>query len=151
MIPPLDARGLLPPGIHPATLDEIDRLADNARRRWLADGLRRFVERELTPWAKGLVLDVGGSYFSDKAAPDDIEATLRVPLGRAAELAARLCAIGDTAGHLRIWREYRLDFYVTIEGLGNDFSAFFQYVGPKAAAIKHLMPRDPRGIVRLTL
>lgn len=151
MIPPFDARGLLPPGIHQATLADIAALADNPRRAWLAGNLRRFIEAELTPWAAGLILDAGGSYFSDKPEPDDIEATLRVPIDRVASLAERLAAVGDKEAYLRIKRDYRLDFYVTIEGLGNDFSAFFQYVGPKTAAVKHLKPRDLRGIVRLTL
>ncbi|MCX7825642.1 MAG: hypothetical protein N2689_08785, partial [Verrucomicrobiae bacterium] len=85
MIPPLDHRGLLPAGIYPATLSEIIAFADGETRQRLADGLGRFIARELLPWASGLTLDVGGSYFSDKSQPEDIEATLRVGLDLAAK------------------------------------------------------------------
>lgn len=150
-LPDLDERGLLPPGIHQAEPHDVLALAYNDRRNVLSGGLLRFIRQELAPWAGGLALDLGGSYFSDKPEPDDIEATLRVPLARLIQHHAPVCAIGDMDAHHRILQAYGVDFYVTIEELGNDFSSFFQYVGPKAAALKNLLPRDLRGIVRMLI
>lgn len=152
MIPNLDARGLLPPGIHVATWQDLAAWSTSTSQRLqLFENLMQFVQVELQAWGQGLTLDVGGSFLSDKAEPPDLDATLRIPLDRVAEFNHQLLAIGDMVAHVRIKDAYSLDFYVTIVGLGNDFSAYLQYVGEKTAAAKYLQPQDRRGIARITL
>ncbi|WP_438873554.1 DUF6932 family protein [Streptococcus pneumoniae] len=105
------------------------------------------------PWASGLTLYVGGSLLSDKPCPGDIDCALVVPLERCSGVAASLMALGTSDTHTHLKNRYQVDFYIQIQiaGLGNDFSAFFQYIGEKTAAIKHLQQSDRRGIVRMTL
>ncbi len=76
MIPPFDENGCLPPGIHPATLDEIEArfgYAFEIRRvqmqsvRWMVDlALRAGVER--------IVLN--GSFVTDIMEPNDVDCVL---------------------------------------------------------------------------
>ena len=76
MIPPLDANGNLPPGIHPATLDEIEerygketelRRVQMQSRRWLIEIARR---------AGVVKLAVNGSFVSDNPEPNDVDCVL---------------------------------------------------------------------------
>lgn len=76
-IPKLEDRGgahkYLPPGNHPATLDEVERVfgASTIKRRELMGGLREVVSMLR---AFGVtVIYVDGSFISDKARPRDID------------------------------------------------------------------------------
>jgi hypothetical protein len=78
MIPPFDEHGNLPPGIHPATLDEIaERFGQESevRRdqmeslRWLVDAARRSgVER----------IVINGSFVTDTYEPNDVDCALLI-------------------------------------------------------------------------
>lgn len=73
MIPSFDERGNLPPGIHPATWDEIvERYATNERREQLLDGLRAAID-SLHAAGCGRVY-LNGSFVTDKEAPGDFDA-----------------------------------------------------------------------------
>jgi hypothetical protein len=73
-IPALDARGLLPGGVHIGTLREIEqRFLFNQHRSDLYHQVKIFLEGELREKAFGLQLILGGSFFSDKEHPADIE------------------------------------------------------------------------------
>lgn len=75
MIPPFDERGYLPPGIHPATLDEVEarfgresevHSVQTESLRWLAElarrsGVQRFV--------------INGSFVTDVLEPNDVYST----------------------------------------------------------------------------
>lgn len=83
MIPHVTEYGVLPPGRHPATLNEIEqRFAVNDHRRGLWQGLLRYVA-----WVKELGffhrIYIGGGFVSDSEAPKDIDvgiiAHTRVP------------------------------------------------------------------------
>lgn len=152
-IPPLDRRGLLPPGEHVCTLQDIAaRFArSTTRRQALWDQFTLFVNRELLPWASGMSLVVGGSFLSDKAEPDDIDATLRIPLTHVGSNVAAITTVGSESGMARIFLAYRVHFFVTFLGFGNDFGAFFQYVGEKTAALRNLQEKDLRGVCIVTL
>jgi hypothetical protein len=74
MIPRLRKNGLLPPGIHRATLDEVFRAfpARNQQRHILSDSLQRVVValRTLDP---GIIILIDGSYITSKAEPNDVD------------------------------------------------------------------------------
>ena len=73
MIPSFDERGNLPPGIHPATWDEIvERYATNERREQLLDGLRTAIESLHAAGCSRVYLD--GSFITDKELPGDFDA-----------------------------------------------------------------------------
>ena len=82
MIPPLDDNGYLPPGVHPATLDEIDahfgqlselRSAQMESVRWMADlAIRGGAERII----------LNGSFVTDIMEPNDVDCVLLFAPGR---------------------------------------------------------------------
>ena len=81
MIPPVDEHGYLPPGIHPATLDEVEarfgceselRRVQMESLRWLADLARR----------AGVVrLIINGSFVTDVIEPKDVDCVLLIGSG----------------------------------------------------------------------
>ncbi len=77
MIPQwIDIRGVwevLPPGIHEATLEEVeDRFATSDTRRRLFDGFKRGVKALQAAGCKTIYLD--GSYITTKTTPGDFDA-----------------------------------------------------------------------------
>lgn len=85
MIPSFNAFGCLPPGVHPATLDEID-----ARFGRLSE-LRR-VQMESVRWMVDLAVRAGvarvvlnGSFVTDIMEPNDVDCVLLVRPGYAAD------------------------------------------------------------------
>ncbi|MHB1570357.1 MAG: DUF6932 family protein [Solirubrobacteraceae bacterium] len=73
MIPSFDEHGNLPPGIHPATWDEIvERYASNQRRGQLLDGLRAALESLRAAGCPRVYLN--GSFVTDKELPGDFDA-----------------------------------------------------------------------------
>lgn len=150
MIPPLDERGLLPVGIHQASWTELfDHFANDARRISLLSKAKTFALAELAPQLPMCRLILAGSTFSDKPNPGDIESTIIVSLN-GLEPSKFVTAILLQARHDEIKELHEVDFYVSLDAPGaNDFSQFFQYVGEKTAAVKHLEPKDKRGIVEV--
>jgi hypothetical protein len=78
MIPPFADNGYLPPGIHPATLDEVAarfgqgsdlRRVEMESLRWLVDLARR---------AGVLRLVINGSFVTDNSEPNDVDCVLLV-------------------------------------------------------------------------
>lgn len=151
MIPPLDARGLLPPGQHECeNFSELAlHFATNGRRVALFQNLERFIRTELSLVAAGLHLYIGGSYLSDKPHPSDIDCTLSVPLRDIAAYADLVQLSADGAKG-RIYTTYGVEFYLTIDALGmNDFRLFFSYAGEKTAHAKNIDAKDSRGIIKV--
>ena len=73
VIQSFDERGNLPPGIHPATWDEIvERYATNERREQLIEGLRAAIESLHAAGCWRVYLD--GSFVTDKEVPGDFDA-----------------------------------------------------------------------------
>ena len=81
MIPPFDEHGYLPPGIHPATLDEVVarfgyeselRRVQMQSLRWLVDLVRR---------AGVLRLIINGSFVTDVLEPNDVDCVLLIGSG----------------------------------------------------------------------
>ncbi|QQE86941.1 DUF6932 family protein [Azotobacter chroococcum] len=149
-IPPIDDRGLLPGGCHPGTFREIEqRFLFNQYRNQLYWQVRVFFDSELRSKASGLRLIVGGSFFSDKEEPADIEATVYLPAPMITEHLP-LMKLQSIPEHNRIKADHRADFYVSlmVEGC-NDLGLFFQYVGPKTANAKGLHEKDARGVIEV--
>jgi hypothetical protein len=78
MIPDCDDHGYLPPGIHPATLDQIAarfgreselRQAQMESLRWLVDLARRCGVRRIV---------VNGSFVTDRLEPNDVDCVLLI-------------------------------------------------------------------------
>ncbi|MCI0441220.1 MAG: hypothetical protein L0177_19130 [Chloroflexi bacterium] len=70
MIPPFNEDGNLPPGIHEATLQEIEeRLATTPRRRALMDGLRAAIDNLRMAGCQTVYID--GSLVTAKEEPKD--------------------------------------------------------------------------------
>src|SRR5262245_668679 len=76
MIPPFDDNGYLPPGVHPAMLDEVEarfgreteiRQAQMQSLHWLVDLARR---------GGMLKLLINGSFVTDVAEPNDVDCVL---------------------------------------------------------------------------
>lgn len=154
MIPPLDERGLLPAGIHSCELADAERWAsDDPHRRPIWAGLSAVLPTIRRPFTiRGLLpppITLAGSYFSDKVAPGDIETVLALPLSCPPDVFVE-CYTCCQQNH-DIWHaEQRVDYYVIIDGVGNDFRDFFQYVGIKTGAAKGLPAKARRGIVQVT-
>jgi hypothetical protein len=73
VIPAFDAGGALPPGIHPASWDEIvTRYATNIRRRELTDGLLDALRSLKRAGCRTAYLD--GSFVTAKELPGDFDA-----------------------------------------------------------------------------
>lgn len=73
MIPPFNDDGLLPPGIHWASWDElVDRFGNNVRRRLLVTGLRAALESLKRAGCRIVYID--GSFVTDKESPNDFDA-----------------------------------------------------------------------------
>lgn len=152
-IPPLDSRGLLPEGVHRASLEDVPvQFCCNPYRWHLWDDVLRGLDTLCAlahdPPLPALSLVLGGSFFSDKPDPADIEVTLVLPAGTPAEV-CWLWTLRQVRLHPTLKTENRMDYYVTLPG-HNDFARFFQYVGPKTAAVKRLLPMDLRGVVEVT-
>lgn len=150
MIPSLNEIGLLPPGEHPATWDELQAWmaahAYSARRLELLDRLRRVCDDELRTIYAGWPLIVAGSCFSDKEKPGDIECTLDV---RAADESLRQRATLHWLQRHDTIKQFEVDYYPSLSEDWN-LRRYFGYLGPKSAALKSLDERDPRGTVLLS-
>lgn len=152
MIPPFDERGLLPPGVHTATWTDAAVFFDgDARRMGLIANARAFALGEVAPLFPLCPLYLAGSTFSDKPYPGDIEACITVPMDQLLINNGFAFAHGLQSRHDDIKARYEVDFYVSFGMPGApDFSVFFQYVGEKTAAMKHLAEKDKRGIIEVT-
>lgn len=75
-LPQFNENGLMPPGIHDASLDDLsERFGQSPRRRQLLENFRLyFVELQKWPLAKAVLVD--GSFVTDIAEPNDIDLVL---------------------------------------------------------------------------
>ena len=82
MIPPFNEFGYLPPGIHPATLDEVDtrfgRISE--LRRVQMESVRWMVELAIKAGVQRIVLN--GSFVTDIMEPGDVDCLLLFLPGR---------------------------------------------------------------------
>lgn len=76
MIPPFNELGYLPPGIHPATLDEVDaRFGQMSElRRVQMDSVQWLIELARQAGISRIVLN--GSFVTDRMEPEDVDCVL---------------------------------------------------------------------------
>jgi hypothetical protein len=149
LIPALDNRGLLPPGVHSGTWKDVEATfgTDKRRKGLIGNAKKLSFSTFAVLFPSPLIL--AGSTFSDKDNPKDIEATIRVDPGNVTK-DQLVAAFKIHAMHDFIKQATDVDFYVTMVTPGqNDFSLFFQYVGEKTAVLKNLKPKDKRGVVEV--
>ena len=89
MIPPFDDSGWLPPGVHRATLAEIeDRFGHQSElRRVQMESVRWMVDLALRAGVQRIVLN--GSFVTDIMEPNDVDCVLLVEPGRGNRAALR--------------------------------------------------------------
>ncbi len=88
MIPPFDDSGFLPPGVHRATLVEVEARfgGPSEIRRVQMDSVRWLVDLALRAGAERIVLN--GSFVTDIMEPNDVDAVLLFLPGRPRDRAA---------------------------------------------------------------
>lgn len=81
MIPPFDEHGYLPPGIHPATVDELDARfgRESEVRRVQMESLRWLVELARRAGVERLVIN--GSFVTDVLEPNDVDCVMLLGVG----------------------------------------------------------------------
>lgn len=81
MIPPFDDSGCLPPGVHPATLSEIDERfgRQSELRRVQMESVRWMVDLALRAGVQRIVLN--GSFVTDIMEPNDVDCVLLIGRG----------------------------------------------------------------------
>ena len=142
MLPPFMANGCLPPGVHPASWDEVvTRFGGTARRDALVQGLLAAAANLRTAGARVLWLD--GSFVTDKAEPDDWDGMWDPSNADLAKVDPVLIDPADlAAGRFRQKAKYSGELLVGTEtATGMPFQVFFQQD----------KNGDPKGIVRLDL
>lgn len=146
-IPPLDHRGLLPPGRYKATFAEIQNAfcIDAYRTNlWLKfESFISFLKQEVPDVNYPLALS--GSFFTDKIKPNDIDCAILIPNDAPPPTAwALLLFVNKHRDAIKL--KFKVDFFISAPG-GNDFQALWEYVGPKTAEAKKLHEKDKRGIL----
>lgn len=152
-IPPLDDRGLLPEGAHRATLQELEAwsrtVPDVKRRLELLNKLKKFITVEIGKkyHLSNFPIVLGGSFFTDKLWPGDIDLAIEVP-------GEFLINLGNSILRFHMNHKfhkeiYELDTYVSVLGGGNNFEDFFGYLGEKSGLEKGLPPKTRKGTVRI--
>lgn len=82
MIPPFEDSGYLPPGVHPATLSEIEERfgRDSELRRVQMESVRWMVDLAVQAGVQRIVLN--GSFVTDIMEPNDVDCVLLFQPGR---------------------------------------------------------------------
>ena len=88
MIPPFGDQGYLPPGVHPATLDEVEARfgRESELRRVQMESLRWLVELARRAGVERLVIN--GSFVTEVLEPNDIDCVLLIGAGFPRDLRA---------------------------------------------------------------
>lgn len=153
-IPPLDDRGLLPEGAHCATLQELEdwsrTVPDVKRRLELLNNLKKFIAVEINQklHLSGFPILLGGSFFTDKFWPGDIDLAIEVPgIVPNEEIQISICRF--QLNHNFHKETYQLDTYISVLGGTYNFEDFFGYLGEKSGLEKHLPPKTRKGTVRI--
>ena len=144
-VPAFTDCGLLPPGVHPCSIDEAaEALCSNDHRVSIWNGFLQFLE-----WCGHLPAPtaylVDGSYVTDKLLPRDVDVVLDISGCSAAEQTQWIEAWNEH--HEFVKATFGVDFYPFVVGAGNDFSAFFQYVRVEEALKRGIGLEVRKGIL----
>jgi hypothetical protein len=110
MIPPFDGAGVLPPGVHPATLDDI-------RQRFGSTSELRRVQMQSVEWMIALARRAGvskvilnGSFTTDIMEPNDVDCVLLLEPGKLLDRSAiRELRLGLPFLSILLLRQARFD------------------------------------------
>jgi len=144
VIPPFEASGDLPPGIHWATWEEmVARFGWNDQRQRLLDGLRRGIDA--LRFAGCSTIYVNGSFTTAAAAPNDFDACWDI---QGVDV-ARLDPVLLTFDHQRAAQKLKylgefLPAQAAVGGIGTVFLDFFQ-TNRQTGAAKGIVALDLRG------
>lgn len=143
-IPVFDRHGLLPPGVHDCSLAEIaEKLGTGSHRQRLVHLFHEFIVTEIRPdFDEPLYVD--GSFVTGTELPNDVDVVLDL---RHATESKQVKGLRFMKEQPRFSKHYDVHFWVNILH-NNDFTAFFQYVGPKVVH-KGLKATDMKGILRI--
>ena len=149
MIPHFDDSGLLPPGIHPCTLADVESVfCWTDRRAMLLAGLKSVLADWWQPMGLSADVLIDGSFVRRKPLPEDIDVVFR--LGKSTSFHdVAVFALRCQTERQRLKMVYHVDVWPSHPLLPNDLVAFFQYAGDKAGAELRIDPRHPKGILRI--
>ena len=138
-IPRFNAHGLLPPGFHPVTMQEIERaLSFSAKRRSLIEQGLKPVIQELERIGCS-VLYLGGSFTTDKVSPDDVDGYV------VARVASE--TYQQIMERQEFWKaQHQTDINVAAEDVDGDVAFWEDGFGHTQEE-----PRRERGILKLAL
>lgn len=146
-IPALNDFGLLPAGVHDCVGPEVqENFCGNPARAAVWQAFQGFLEWAYTMPGPISVL-VDGSFVTDKPVPGDVDVAIDISACAAADQDAWLIAYHRE--HERLKRDFRTDFYPVLDGVGHDFTAFFQYVRVDDALARGAPNGVRKGILRL--
>jgi hypothetical protein len=153
-IPAFSPHGLLPAGIHDATLDEVQEAfgAKNPRRAELFEKLTKFVDTAKR-FGVFTALYVDGSFVTDKELPGDIDGVLELPRVSFRTFLAHTEASSliDVAS-VKAAYEVHLFFQPAARSPSEpDMVDFFQHLRPEEALMRRVGPDTMRGILRVVL
>ena len=153
-VPPLNEHGLLPPGVHDCTLDEIKQTfaqpGANTRREELWSKLVSFLD-----WISSFVVFkrvyIDGGFVTNKESPKDIDIVFEMPFPSSQVLYRMDQRVFDRD---YVDREFKLDVYFWWPGVPtppHDLRLFFQYLKPEEIARRGLNPAQKKGILCVEL
>lgn len=148
-VPALDARGLLPVGVHECSLEEIQAtFCWNAHRTALFQGLQDFIAQRWLPLGIQADFWIDGSFTRKKDLPDDIDLVADVShVADAAIVPVILLHYANASNKAT----FHVDFWFKHPMLPHDLTEFFRYTGLKAAAELSVDAKHPKGILKVKL
>lgn len=146
-IPAFDDHGLLPVGVHDATLAEIEsRFCWNAHRQALWRDFLAFWTDHVTKLSPAVRVWIDGSFSRSKPCPSDVDVVLDCT-DATQETFAQVMIVW--LNRVEMKTRYHVDVWPRHPTITNDLSRYFQYIGEKAAAELTLDPKHPKGIVKV--
>jgi len=153
---PFDDRGLLPPGIHDATLDEIEsilgRYQKTTRRITLMANLRAYVaELRKTGWDFRLVID-GSFVMTAIDEPNDIDCLLIMPLGWQMDGVLRPSEY-NLVSKRSTKQDYKIEVFAAVIGSekADEFESFFSGIRREWIDRFGWDPSSLKGLIRVVL
>ncbi len=150
-IPDLNAFGVLPPGYHICSLQEIEeRFCNSPQRDHLWTQFGAFLQWMNQQVHCPSVLFIDGSFTSDKSVPQDID------------VVADLSGLPDAGvvhwfgiyanRQTQIKQQYSVHFFIYSPTIGpHDLRQFFQYVRTDEALRRGMDPSDRKGLLEVHL
>jgi hypothetical protein len=149
-IPVMTPAGLLPPGVHDATLPEVEQVfgSRNDRRVELFQKFTQFlnVARSFGLF-QAVIAD--GSFVTDKDVPGDIDAVLLLPRADLPKLTGHPNRLQILDQHA-VKAQYEIHLFLDPLPAG-PWTSFFQHLKPADALARKLPPTTRRGVLKVTL